>query len=351
MGTSDEDVSCMPVDKRGVVREMRVTESQPAAAESAEVAEWVEYFRRMQLIRAFDSQLADLYTRGLVRGSTHAAVGQEAVAVGACAVLQPDDYITSTHRGHGHTIAKGADVKRMMAELLGRVDGYCRGRGGSMHIADFSIGMLGANGIVGGGFGIAGGAALSSLILDQQRVALCFFGDGAINQGAFHEVANMAGIWKLPLVLLCENNRWAMSARVEEMTAGGDLAGRAAAYGFPGTTVDGMDVIAVRDEVGNAVRRARAGEGPSLVVADCFRFGGHFTGDRMAYRDKSVAESWLSRDPIALFRSRLVDSGRSSEAELAAIEQRCDEEVLEGLEWAKQSPLPDPASVADDVYS
>src|SRR5215831_5038562 len=180
--------------------------------------------RRMQLIRAFDSMLPDLYTRQLIRGSSHAAIGQEAVAVGACAALAGDDYITSTHRGHGHTIAKGGDVKRMMAELLGREVGYCRGKGGSMHIADFSIGMLGANGIVGGGFGIAGGAALSAKLRHTDQVAVCFFGDGAINQGAFHEVSNLAAIWQLPLILLCENNLFAMSGRATEMIAAPDLA-------------------------------------------------------------------------------------------------------------------------------
>jgi pyruvate dehydrogenase E1 component alpha subunit len=190
---------------------------------------------RMLLIRAFDSKLPDLYTRGLIRGSAHAAIGQEAVAVGACAALRGDDLITSTHRGHGHAIAKGADVRLMMAELLGRADGYCKGKGGSMHIADFSIGMLGANGIVGGGFGIAGGAALACQVLREDRVVLCFFGDGAINQGVFHEVTNMAALWRLPLVLLCENNQFAMSARIAEMSAVQDLALRANAYGIPGS--------------------------------------------------------------------------------------------------------------------
>jgi TPP-dependent pyruvate/acetoin dehydrogenase alpha subunit len=310
----------------------------------------VELFRRMRVIRAFDALLPELYTNGLVRGSTHAALGQEAVAVGGCAALQSTDYITSTHRGHGHTIAKGADIHRMMAELLGRVDGYCRGRGGSMHIADFSIGMLGANGIVGGGFGIAGGAALSSQVLGQGRVVVCFFGEGAINQGAFHEVSNMAGIWKLPLVLLCENNHWAMSAQVEQMTAGGDLTRRADAYGFPGSQVDGMDVIAVRDAVSGAVERARAGDGPSLIVAHCYRFEGHFSGDVMAYRDTTVADSWRKRDPIALLRQRLLVDGLAVEAELDEIERRCEQEVREALEWAKQSPLPEPGSVAENLY-
>src|SRR5919202_6076058 len=225
----------------------------------------LEMLRRMLLIRAFDSLLPDLYTRQLIRGSSHAALGQEAVAVGACAALEPNDYITSTHRGHGHTIAKGGDVRRMMAELLGRRDGYCRGKGGSMHIADFSIGMLGANGIVGGGFGIAGGAALSAKLRRSGQVALCFFGDGATNQGGFHEIANLAAIWKLPLIFLCENNRFAMSARVENMVAVQDLSERARAYGFPGVSVDGMDVVAVRDAVAEARGRAARGDGPTLV--------------------------------------------------------------------------------------
>jgi pyruvate dehydrogenase E1 component alpha subunit len=313
--------------------------------------EAVEWYRTMQLIRTFDSLLPELYTKGLVRGSTHAAIGQEAVAVGACAALAPDDQITSTHRGHGHAIAKGADVQRMMAELLGRVDGYCRGRGGSMHIADFSIGMLGANGIVGGGFGIAGGAALSAQVLGTGRVVLCFFGEGAINQGSFHEVANMAGIWRLPLVLLCENNRWAMSAEVERMTAGGDLTRRADAYGFPGERVDGMDVAAVRDIIAQAVTRARSGDGPSLVVADCYRFDGHFSGDLMRYRDPDAAALWIDRDPITLLQARLLDAGLADNEQLDAIAVSCERAVRDALEWAKESPLPVPESVGDDLYA
>lgn len=315
-----------------------------------EARELLELLDRMEMIRAFDSLLPDLYTKGLVRGSTHSAIGQEAVAVGACSVLRQDDYMTSTHRGHGHTIAKGADVRRMMAELLGRDDGYCRGRGGSMHIADFSIGMLGANGIVGGGLAIAAGAALSAAVLGQDRVALCFFGEGAMNEGAFHEVSNIAGIWQLPLVLVCENNHWAMSARVEEMTAGGDLAVRATAYGFPGVDVDGMDVLAVQDAVSIATARARAGEGPSLVVAHCFRFEGHFSGDRMLYRDEQELATWRERDPIELLRTRLLAQSLVSEDELADVGRRCREAVADAVEWATQSPFPDPASVGDFLH-
>jgi TPP-dependent pyruvate/acetoin dehydrogenase alpha subunit len=311
--------------------------------------ELLELLRRMHVIRAFDSTLPELYTKGLSRGSSHAALGQEAVAVGACAALAPDDYITSTHRGHGHAIAKGADLGRMMAEILGRSDGYCRGKGGSMHIADFSIGMLGANGIVGGGFGLAAGAALSAQLRGDERVALCFFGDGAINQGAFHEISNLAAIWRLPLILLCENNQFAMSARVTATVAGGDLANRALAYGFPGENVDGMDVLAVREAVGRAAQRARAGDGPTLIVAECFRFAGHFSADTMAYRTREEADPWLERDPVASFRHTMIEQGVVDEAEADSIERAADAAVREALEFAKQSPFPEPASAWEDV--
>jgi TPP-dependent pyruvate/acetoin dehydrogenase alpha subunit len=329
-----------------VIQERAVADSSEKLSRS----DLIELYRRMRLIRAFDALLPELYTAGVMRGSAHSAIGQEAVAVGACAALRPDDYITSTHRGHGHSIAKGARVDRMMAELLGRVDGYCRGRGGSMHIADFSIGMLGANGIVGGGIGIAGGAALSSQMLGLDRVALCFFGDGAINRGVFHEVANMAGIWKLPLVFLCENNGWAMSAQAEEMTAGSEIVRRADAYGWPGWNVDGMDVLAVYEQVQTAVKHARSGDGPSLVVAECFRFEGHFSGDTMAYRDDAVAVAWRDRDPLVLFRKHLIEREHILASELDTIERSCDLEVKSALESAALSELPDPASVDEDLF-
>jgi TPP-dependent pyruvate/acetoin dehydrogenase alpha subunit len=309
----------------------------------------VEILRRMLLSREFDSRLANLYTRGLIRGSSHPAIGQEAVAVGACAALRADDYITSTHRGHGHAIAKGADPRRMMAELLGRVDGYCRGKGGSMHIADFSIGMLGANGIVGGGIGLAGGAALSSALRGDDRVAVCFFGDGAINKGVFHEVANMAGVWRLPLVLLCENNHYAMSARVDRMTSVTDLARRAEAFGFPSTTVDGMDPIAVHDAVASAVSACRGGQGPSLVVATCYRFEGHFSGDAMRYRAAEEALPWRARDPLPVFRARLVDDGVITDADATALEQAVRDEIEAAVAFATSSPLPEPREASEHV--
>lgn len=325
------------------------TRAQPETALDSRARN--EMLRKMMLIRAFDSRLPKLYTQGIVRGSSHAAIGQEAVAVGTCTALRATDLITSTHRGHGHAIAKGTDVRFMMAELLGREAGYCRGKGGSMHIADFSVGMLGANGIVGGGFGIAAGAALTAQLRADQRVAVCFFGDGAINQGAFHGVANIAAIWKLPLLLVCENNRFAMSARVEDMTAVADLASRALAYNIPGHNVDGMDPLAVHDVVHAAAERARAGEGPSLIVADCYRFEGHFSGDTMAYRDKEEAEAWRLKDPIAAFRTAQLANGELTEEQAAEYESAAESAVDDALAWAKEQPLPAPEQAWEDLYA
>lgn len=310
-----------------------------------------EIYRQMILIRTFDASLQELYTRGLIRGSSHSAIGQEAVAVGACAALKSDDYITSTHRGHGHTIAKGADIRRMAAELMGRASGLCRGKGGSMHIADFEIGMLGANGIVGGGLGIAAGAALSCQLRGSQQIALCFFGDGAINQGAFHGVANIASIWQLPLVLLCENNHFAMSARVEQMTAIENLEERASSYSFPGVGVDGTDPVAVRNAVGEAVERARTGLGPTLVVASCYRFEGHFGGDLMNYRSAEEAQPWLDRDPVKLFRQRLLDTEILDESRAARLEEDARGLVQDAFAWAEHQPEPEASEAWDDIYA
>jgi TPP-dependent pyruvate/acetoin dehydrogenase alpha subunit len=311
----------------------------------------VAMLERMLLIRAFEARLPDLYTRNLVRGSAHPATGQEAVAVGACFALRPDDYITSTHRGHGHALAKGADPSRMMAELLGRKGGYCHGKGGSMHIADFSIGMLGANGIVGGGFGIAAGAALSASLLERGRVALCFFGDGALNQGSFLEVGNLAAVWRLPLILLCENNQFAMSARPERMTSPPDLVGRASALGIPGRRIDGMDVLAVHEAVGDAAEHARAGGGPSLIVADCYRLLGHFAGDVQRYRTKEEVLPWQERDPITAFSTRLIRDGIISDQDADERAQAAEQKIAEALAFAEASPLPDASETWRDVYA
>lgn len=311
----------------------------------------VELLRRMLLIREFDGILPRLYNEGLTRGSSHAAIGQEAVAVGACAALRETDLITSTHRGHGHTIAKGGDLVRMMAELLGREAGYCRGKGGSMHIADFSIGMLGANGIVGGGIGIAGGAALSASLRGTDDVVVCFIGDAALNQGVFLEVGNMAAIWRLPLVFVCENNQFAMSGRPAQMIAVADLARRAEGVGFPGRTVDGMDVLEVHAAVSESVAAARSDGGPSLVVATCYRFEGHFAGDTQVYRSKEEDERWLARDPVVGFRALLVAEGVLSEDEAGALESAARNAVAAALAAAKESPPPDPETAWEDVYA
>ncbi len=306
---------------------------------------------KMLLAREFDAALPALMRAELTHGSTHAALGQEAVAVGACAALRPDDYITSTHRGHAHTIAKGGDPGRMMAELLGRDAGYCRGKGGSMHVADFSIGMLGANGIVGGGFGLATGAALSARMRGSGQVALCFFGDGALNKGAFYEAANIAAIWKLPVVYLCENNQFAMSARVERMTSVRELHERAVAFGFPGVTVDGMDILAVRDATVESVERARRGDGPSLVVATCYRFGGHFGADTETYRTKDEVEVWRARDPIDRYRVHLIEAGYLTEGDAEGLAEEAAAQIKQAIEYARGCPEPALESAFEDVYA
>jgi acetoin:2,6-dichlorophenolindophenol oxidoreductase subunit alpha len=311
----------------------------------------IDMLRRMMLIRAFESQLPVLSTQSLIRGSSHACIGQEATAVGGCFALQPSDYVTSTHRGHGHTIAKGGDVRFMMAELLGRADGYCHGKGGSMHIADFSIGMLGANGIVGGGIGIATGAALSSAIRGSKQATLCFFGEGAINQGILLECGNMAALWKLPLVLLCENNQFSMSTRPDDVTSIRELSRRAEGLGIPGRSIDGMDVLAVFDEVSDAIGRARNAQGPSFIEALCYRFEGHFLGDGLKYRSNDEFAAWNRQDPIPNWCDRLVKAGILTEQDAKKIALNAADEVNQAVEFAKASPFPDPAAVWEDLYA
>ncbi len=310
----------------------------------------IELYRQMWRIRAFEEQVVELYKRNLIRGSAHVYLGQEAVAVGVCAALEPGDLITSTHRGHGHCIAKGGDPKPMMAELLGKATGYCKGKGGSMHIADLSIGILGANGIVGGGLTIATGAALSCQYLENRKVVVCFFGDGAINQGPFHESANLAAIWKLPLVFVCENNVYALSTRVNEAVAIPDLAQRAVAYGFPGISVDGDDVLAVYEAAQEAVGRARAGQGPSLIVARTYRWEGHMIGDPQLYRSKEEVEEHKKRGPIVRFRAKLLEIGVLSKEEATAIREEARTEMREAVEYAMASPEPAVDELWRDVY-
>ena len=306
---------------------------------------------RMHLIRKFEETAEQSYMRGLVHGTMHLSIGQEASAVGATLHLVPDDYILSTHRGHGHCIAKGADVARMLAEFFGKETGYCRGRGGSMHIADIDTGNLGANGIAGGGLPIAVGVGMGIRAQRQARVCMVFFGDGAANEGAFHESLNMASIWKLPIVFLCENNKYGMSMDVARAMAVPNVADRAAAYAMPGATVDGNDLPAVAAAAREAIERARAGLGPSLLECKTYRWRGHSKSDRNLYRTREEIDAWKERDPIARLEAELVAQGRFAPDALAAIRAQAQKAIDDALEFAKASPSPDPADLTRDVYA
>ncbi len=306
-------------------------------------------FRTMTTIRLFEQRVAREFRTGEIPGFVHMYVGEEAVAAGVCANLDDRDYVTSTHRGHGHCIAKGCDLRRMMAEIYGREDGLCKGRGGSMHIADFSRGMLGANAIVGGGIALATGAALAASVRGSGEVAVAFFGDGAANQGVLHESLNLAAIWGLPAVYVCENNGFAESTPAAYATSVPDVASRAAAYGIPGVIADGADAVAVYEAAREAVRRARAGEGPTLLEVKTYRFMGHFEGDPDRYRDDGDREAARSRDALAALRERLLAAG-AGEAELDALVAEVDAEVSEAVAFAKASPFPDPAELERYVY-
>ncbi|MEW6425653.1 MAG: thiamine pyrophosphate-dependent dehydrogenase E1 component subunit alpha [Bacillota bacterium] len=310
--------------------------------------------KKMLEIRHFEEQVNDLYRKGIMPGLAHLYNGEEAVAVGACSALAQDDYITSTHRGHGHLIAKGGRLKFMMAEILGKKTGYCKGKGGSMHIADFDLGILGANGIVGGGFAIAVGAALSSRLLGQGRVTVCFFGDGATNQGSFHESVNLASVWKLPVVFVCENNLYGISVAQSRHQAIKDIAVRAQAYGIPGVIVDGMDVLAVYGEVKKAVDRAREGGGPTLVECKTYRFGGHHVGDPgngIVYRTKEEMDEWKERCPIRRMQGYLLEKGVMTQQEIDEMEEEVIKEVQEAVDFAVNSPFPDPEELTEDLYA
>ncbi|MDQ6674235.1 MAG: thiamine pyrophosphate-dependent dehydrogenase E1 component subunit alpha [Chloroflexota bacterium] len=305
----------------------------------------------MLTIRLFDERALALYRAGEMRGTTHPYIGMEAVGVGVTLALRPDDWVTSTHRGHGHTIAKGGDPRKMMAELLGRATGYSGGKGGSMHIADMDKHMLGANGIVGGGMGLATGAALTAKLQKTGAVAICFFGDGALEQGILHETTNMAAIWKLPVVFVCENNQYAMSARSDWSVAGGDPAKRAAGYGIPGVTVDGMDLFAVNAAASELVERARQGDGPAYLVCTTYRFHGHHAGDPLNYREKEEVERWRLRDPIERVKQAAVASGGMRTEEIEALERHIEQQIEEAVEFAQNSPDPTPDQLMTDIYA
>ncbi len=313
----------------------------------------LEMYRQMATIREFDRRAVEEFHAGNIPGVVHAYIGQEAVAVGVCAALRRDDKILSTHRGHGHTIAKGADIKLMMAELFGRSTGYCRGKGGSMHIADFSVGMLGANGIVGAGLPIATGAALAAQLERSDRVAVAFFGDGASNEGAFHGSLNLASIWKLPAIYVCENNRWASGVPATYALSVPEVSVRAAAYNLPGVTVDGTDVVAVYEVAEQAVRRARAGEGPTLIECMTYRWRPHNEqrGNPADPRPSEEIEMAQLHDPIALLGAKLLEQRIATAATLQQIQREVEAAVQEAVAFAKASPLPQPEDALLDVFA
>ncbi len=315
-----------------------------------ESAKLLEMYRRMLEIRFFEEKVFELFGQNLVPGTIHLYTGEEAVAAGVCSNLRKDDYITSTHRGHGHSIAKGARLDQTMAEILGRKTGYCKGKGGSMHIADFSVGMLGATAVVGAGIPIATGAGLSIKMRGTDQVVACFFGDGASNQGTFHEGINLAAVWNLPVVFVCENNLYAMGTRQSRVMLIENIADRAVAYGIPSVVMDGNDVLAIHEAARLAVERARKGEGPTLMECKTYRRKGHSRFDPATYRPKEEVETWLKKDPIAHFQTKLFEMGALTEAEAEKIIQEVTTEVDEATKFAVESPFPEPEEALGDVY-
>jgi len=309
---------------------------------------WI--YERMRLIREFENRAADLFAQGKVPGFVHLYAGEEAIAVGICAQLTDRDFITSTHRGHGHCISKGVDIKAMMAELYGRATGSCNGKGGSMHIADVTKGMLGANGIVGAGGPLACGAGLTAKVKGTDQVTICFFGDGASEQGTMHESMNLASIWKLPVIFVCENNGFAQTTPTQYHCAAQDIADRATGYNMPGFSVDGTDLFAVYEAAGEAIARARRGEGPTLIECKAFRYFGHFQGDNLSYYTEEDKAKQKARDPIDKFAKRVVGRQLLSEAELAEIDARAKKVLDEAVQFAEQSPYPALDQILTDVY-
>ena len=323
----------------------------PAAYTRLSTDQLRECLRRMVLIRLFEENAEQAYMRGLIHGTMHLSIGQEASAIGIGAFLSDNDKITSTHRGHGHCIAKGADVARMFAEFFGKETGYCRGRGGSMHIADVARGNLGANGIVGGGLPIAVGAALAMKQQRRQDAVVCFFGDGASNEGAFHEALNMAALWRLPVVFVCENNKYGMSTSTERSMSVKHVADRAAAYAMPGVMVDGNSFAEVAEAGFNALQRARAGDGPSLIECKTYRIRGHSRSDRNRYRTKEEIEEWQRRDPITLLGDDLQRYGLLTSADIKAIHAAAQAEIERALAFATDSPAPPVGDLTRYVYT
>ncbi len=315
----------------------------------------IEMLRRMMRIRHFEEAVINLVERGEIVGAAHSYIGEEAVAVGACMALRDDDWITGNHPSHGHPIAKGGNVRTAMAELLGKSTGICKGKGGSMHLADFSIGILGESGILGSAIPTAVGAALGSVLQGNDRVAVPFFGDGASNEGAFHESINLAAVWNLPVIFLCENNQYAVTSSFKKMVAVENIADRAAAYAIPGVLVDGQDVIAMYEAVSEAVARARAGQGPSLVEGRTYRYHDHSLGlgriVREPYRDEAEVEEWKRRDPIDIHKARLLEQSIATQEEIDQVENEVKEQIEDAITFARESPYPEPSDLFEDMFA
>jgi acetoin:2,6-dichlorophenolindophenol oxidoreductase subunit alpha len=336
-----------------MAKAQKIKKSEPPASSKLNDELLLRFYRQMLKIRLFEEQVNQLYLSAKMPGLAHLYIGQEAVAVGVCEALRADDYITSTHRGHGHCLAKGASVDKMFAELLGKVDGYCRGKGGSMHIADQERGNLGANAIVGGSAGIATGAALSAKMRGTDQVAVCFFGEGALGQGLLYECMNMASLWKLPVIYLCENNLYNEYTHYSETTAG-EITERAKAFGIPSEAIEGQDVESVHRTAKKLIERARKGEGPSFLLCNTYRFHGHHVGDidRAYYRPKKEEEEWKERrDPVKLLADKLVRNEIVDRKFLAETENEIGGEIKAGAEFALNAPYPDPDEVDQDVYA
>jgi pyruvate dehydrogenase E1 component alpha subunit len=317
---------------------------------SLKITDHFGIYHRMMLIRRFEERVNELYMKGLIPSTLHLYIGQEAVAVGVCANLNDSDYMLSTHRPHGHAIAKGVSIKSIMAELYGKADGCCKGKGGSMHVGDINVGMFPAIAIVGGNVPIAAGAALAQKMQKNGGVTVCFFGDGATNEGAWHEALNAAAIYDLPIVFVCENNLYAASTPFSLTFRVDNVADRAAGYGMPGVVVDGNDVMAVAETCAEAVNRARKGEGPTLVECKTYRQCGHSRSDPRGYRSREEEQEWLKKDPIPRFEKWLLESKHASDADLALIKDRIEKEIDEAIAFAESSPLPDPATTYTDVF-
>ncbi len=310
----------------------------------------VAIYTTMNKIRKFEEKVVELFEGNALRGSVHLYIGEEAVAATVCSLLRDDDYITSTHRGHGHCIAKGAELGKTLAEMMGKETGYCKGRGGSMHIADVNKGNLGANAIVGGGLPIAVGGALAANMKGTDQVAVAFFGDGASNQGTFHEAINLASVWKLPVIFVCENNGFGITVPASESTSVKDISVRSQAYGIPGYTVDGNDVFAIDEVAGKAIDRARRGEGPALIECKTYRWLGHWVGDPQVYRTRDEVEAIKEKCPIKRLRAYMIDNQVLTADELDSIERDIDRQMEAAEQFALESPEPDPRQVMEDVF-